>query len=435
MKKYLVMPVIFLSLIACADAMDLNESVNFALKNNPTVIAAQKKAAAARARYNQAISAFFPTVNLSGDYDKAYSSPQTIHLNSGGTAQNVKIGLDETATVTGIKADLSQPIFVSALFPSYGIAKKGYESASENYNQTAIEYTFNVNQAYFGVLRAIKLEKLLEDALTMTTAHRKQVEAMLKAGMATKADLLRSKVKEANSNVDLIQSRYAIAVANDTFNNVLGRDMSQLVDLKDLGFTGKVDNTPEYASLLQLAYKTRPDWKMYLLQTGISEEQLRLSQSEYLPDITLLADTGNRLTKFSSFNNDVNSWKVAGMGSWKIFDSLGRENRVREAAENLEAQRASLQQIKNNIALEVHTAYLGLKNALDTVVATQQEVDSAQEGFNVATARYNAGMGTNVDVMDAQVDLTQASTDHLDALFNVEITKAQINKVVGKAVL
>jgi outer membrane protein TolC len=82
----------------------------------------------------------------------------------------------------------------------------------------------------------------------------------------------------------------------------------------------------------------------------------------------------------------------------------------------------------------VHNAYLTLKSALDVVVATQQQVDSAQESYKVATTRYNAGMGTNVDVLDAEVDLTQAWTDHLDALFNVEIAKAAINKVVGKAV-
>lgn len=435
MKKYFAVPVILVSFWASANAMDLNESIGAAIKNNPTVIASQKQAAAAAARFNQAVSAFFPAVNLSGDYDKAHSSPQTVPINTGGVTQNVVIGTNATATITGIQAKLSQPVFVSSLFPGYGIAKKGAEAAHEEYLQTVVDISFNVTQAYFGVLKSIKMEKLMSDALEMARAHRKQVQSMLNAGMARKADLLQSKVREANDTVSLIQSKYAIDLSKDTYNNVLGNNMKQPVDLKDEGFTGKVEGLPEYDALLETAYANRPDWKMYLLETGISEDQVRLSQSEYLPSIELSANSGSQLTKYPTFQSDVSSWKVMGTGSWKIFDSFGRENRVKEASENLSAQRANVEQFKNNIAQEVHGAYLSLKSALDTVIATRQAVDSAEESYKVSTSLYNSGLGTNVDVLDAQVDLTQAWTNHLNALFDVEIARAKINKAAGKKII
>ena len=205
--------------------------------------------------------------------------------------------------------------------------------------------------------------------------------------------------------------------------------------LKDEGFTGKADNLPSYDALLKTAFTNRPDWKMYLLLTGISEDQVALSKSDYLPSFILNANAGNQNTKYPSFQSDVNSWKIAGVGSWKLFDSFGRENRVTEANENLYAQQANIEQIKNNIALEVHDAYLKLKSALDVVGSTQQAVESAQESFKVADSRYNSGLGTNIEVIDAQVDLTKAWTDHLNALFDVEIFKAKINKAVGKKVI
>jgi outer membrane protein TolC len=419
---------------AC-EAMDLKESIGVAIKNNPTVIASQKQAAAAQARLNQAFSAFFPTINLNGDLDAAHSSPATAQVTIGGVTQTINMGTNDTATITGIQAALSQPLFVSSLFPGYGIAKKGADSANQQYQQTVVNTYFDVTQAYFRVLKAIKLEKLMADSLAMARSHREQVQSMLKAGMATKADLLRSQVQEAQDNVSLIQSKYNIDLSKDAFNNTLGNDMKKPVDLKDEGLTGKVDNIPDYDSLLSTAYADRPDWKIYLLETGISEDQVKLSQSEYLPSVTLAANTGSQLTKYPSFQSDVNSWKVTGAASWKLFDSLGRENRVKEAMENLAAQQFSVEQVKNNIALEVHGAYLNLKSALEIVIATQQEIDSATEGVKVATTRYNAGMGTNVDVLDAQVDLTQALTDHLQALFNVEVAKAKINKSVGKIVI
>ncbi|MFA5839485.1 MAG: TolC family protein [Candidatus Margulisiibacteriota bacterium] len=439
MKKYFVFLLILASILVKAEALDLKESIKVAVKQNPTVIASQKKAAAAGARLNQALSTFFPTVNLSGNYDQAYSSPTNVQITTqtttGAVTQNIAIGTDAAATVSSLQAALSQPVFVASLFPSYGIARKGAESASEDLQQTIINTYFDVTQTYFGVLLALKLEVLMEESLAMANSHLAQVQSMLNAGMATKADYLRSKVRSANANVDLIKSKYNIAISKDAFNNAMGYNQKQSVDLKDEGFSGKVSNLPEYDTLLEIAYVNRPDWKMYLLSTGIKEDQVRLSQSEYLPSIMLSANSGSQSTKYPTFQSDVSSWKVAGVGSWKLFDSLGRENRVKEASENLSAQQANVQQLKNDIDQEVHDAYLNLKSALDTVDSTKQAVESAEESYKVTTARYNSGMGTNTDVLDSQVDLTQAETAYLQALFEVEIARARINKSVGKAVI
>ncbi|MCX5749921.1 MAG: TolC family protein [Candidatus Saganbacteria bacterium] len=435
MRKYLLVPFILILFMAQANAMDLDESINFAIKTNPTVIASQKKAAAAGAKLNQAISAFFPAVNVNGNLNQAYSSPQTVQITTAGVTQNVTFGTDATATGSGLQAQLSQPVLVTALFPELGIAKKGADSATQQYQQTVIDTSFNVTQAYFGVLKSIKMEKLMSDSLDMATAHRKQVQSMMNAGLARRADFLQSKVMEADDNVSLIQSKYDIELSKDSFNNVLGNDMKQPVDVKDEGFTGKADGLQDYDTLLKAAYDNRPDWKMYQLATGISEDQVRLSQTDYLPSIVLSANSGNQLTQFPTFQSNVNSWKVMGSGSWNIFDSFARENRVKEAFENLAAQKANVDQFKNNIAMEVHGSYLNLKSALDIVIATKQAVDSAEESYQVSNSLYNSGLGTNVDVLDAQVSLTQAWTDHLNALFNVEIAKAKINKAVGKKML
>jgi outer membrane protein TolC len=435
MKQSLIILTGMIFLSSTVHAMDLSESIEYSLKNNPTVIAAQKKAAAAGARLNQAVSAFFPTIDLDGNYDQSYSSPATVQITTGGVTQTYQFGTNATANVTGYQAQLSQPIFVASLFPGYGIAKKGADSSNQEYQQTVVNTTFNVSQTYFGVLRAQKYAVLMDEALQMATAHRQQVQSMFKAGTVTRADLLRSKVREANANVSLIESRYDIELAKDAFNNALGNNMKQPVDLKEMGFTGKVGNLPDYDSLLSMAYDSRPDWKAYLLSVGISEDQVRLAQSEYWPSIMLNADSGNQLTQYPTFQSNVNSWKVMGSGSWTLFDSLGREGRISEAAENLSAQRAQVDQVKNNIAQAVHDAYLSLKSSLDVVIATQQAVESATESLKDVTSSYNAGMGTNVDVLDALVDFTQAQTDHLDALYNVEVAKAKINQVVGTIVL
>ena len=203
MKKSLMISMVSISLIAGAYAMDLNDSINVAIKNNPTVIASQKKAAAAKAKLNQAVSTFFPTLGINGNLDGVYSQPATAQIAIGGVPQTIKFGVDQPATVAGVQATLSQQLFVSSLYPQFNIAQKGAESAKENYQQTLVDTSFNVTQTYFGVLKSIKMEKLMSDSLEMARSHLNQVQSKFNAGVVTKADLLKSKIREANAIVSL----------------------------------------------------------------------------------------------------------------------------------------------------------------------------------------------------------------------------------------
>ncbi|MDD5593782.1 MAG: TolC family protein [Candidatus Margulisbacteria bacterium] len=420
-------------------SLALKESVNFALKNNPSVIAAQKKADAAGAKFNQAIGAFFPTVKIDGSYGRSYTQPSTVQFTTqttaGAVTQTLSFGTDAATNAKSLQASLSQPLFVAGLFPGYSIAKRGADLAKEDYRRTVIGASFNVTNTYFGVLAAQKMAKLAEESLQTAQSHQRQVQSMLNAGVVTKADLLRTEVQVANSEVALTQAKNGVELAKDAFNNAVGNDLETAVDLQEEGFSGTAPNLPAYKELLNLAFVNRPDWRQFLLSTGISEDNLHLSQSEYLPTVMLSASTGNSITEYPTFTSDVNSWRVAGAGSWTLFDGLGRENRIREAAANLDAQRANEEQVKNGIALEVRDAYLSLKSTLDTIGSTKKAVDSAEESYNVSTTRYQSGVGTNLEVIDAQVALNQAKVNNLQALFNVEIAKAKINKVVGKEIL
>jgi outer membrane protein TolC len=118
-----------------------------------------------------------------------------------------------------------------------------------------------------------------------------------------------------------------------------------------------------------------------------------------------------------------------------LFDGLARENKVREAASSLAAQKANEDQIRNDISLQVRDAFLNLRTALQTVGQTKKAVDSATEGYKVTSSRYLSGVGTNVEVLDSQVDLAQAKANYVKSIFDVELAKAKINQVVGKVVL
>ncbi|MDI6732222.1 MAG: TolC family protein, partial [Candidatus Margulisbacteria bacterium] len=137
---------------------------------------------------------------------------------------------------------------------------------------------------------------------------------------------------------------------------------------------------------------------------------------------------------YPAYENKVNSWQVAGAASWTLFDGFTIYNKVREAAANLNTQIANEEKVKNAVEMEVKNAYYDLVTAQEVIAVAQKTVTSARESEKVSTTRYNSGVGTNLEVIDAQASLTEARNNLLKSIYDLEIAKAQINKSVGKGV-
>ena len=425
-------------LAGSAFALTLKESIDVALRQNPSITAARQKAEPADARLAQAVGAFLPTIKLDGNYGKTYTQPSTVQFTtattSGAVTQTLTFGTDAVSDTHGWTASLSQPIFAAALLPGYEIAKKSAALAREDHNRSILGTSFDVTRAYFGVLAAEKLVELSRESKQMAESHLTQVNKMVAAGAAPAADRLRSEVQAANSEVGLVRALNQLALARNAFNNALGRSIEEEVKLEAAAESDKVA-IPLYSELIELALRNRPDWKQYIISKEISEENLRLTKTDYLPSVFLSGSTGNQVVEYPAYRSDVNSWRVTGAASWTLFDGLGRQNRIREAAANLEAQRALEEQVKRGIELEVRDAYFNLRSGLETIGSAKKAVASAEENNRVSAARFALGAGTNIEVLDAQVSLTQARINYLQAIYDVETAKAKINKVVGKEVL
>lgn len=414
-------------------AMTLEESIITAQKNNPSAIAAQKKSDAAWARFNQAMGAAFPSLKLEGSLGRSYSQPMTTQISTGSATQTFVFGTNAPSDSRGWTASASQPILVPAIFPGITIAQKGVDIAYEEVRRVAQEIEFNATQAYFGLLRAEKMVQFNEESKEMSSSHLQQVQLMLRAGTSTRADYLRTEVSYLNAELALTSAKNTLELAKDNFNNVLGRSLEEKIELyRDI--TEEAFTSAGYPEMLKIAFENRPDWMQYKLNQKISEDNIRLAQTGYMPSVVLSGQTGNRITDYPAYRSDVNSWTVMGLASWTIFDGLGTFNRVKEARANLETQIANEKQMKDKINLEVRDSYLSLKSALESISYAKKALESARENHKVSVLRFNSGVGINIEVIDAQFSLTQAKINYLQALYDVEIAKAKINKVVGKKI-
>lgn len=417
-------------------SLTLKESLDSALKNNPDIAAAQKRMQAAGARLGQAVGSFFPTIKFDGTLGRNYSQPSTMQITvqttAGAVTQNYLLGVSDPGSTKTITTSLSQPIFMAALLPGLKMAQKSFDASKEDLRKISQDVIFNVTQSYYNVLKAEKMILLALQSKEMAQNHLKQVKSMVDAGTATRADLLRTEVQLANSEVALINAKNGYEIAQNTFNCAMGADIYRETKLEDISPGGHLGMVPDYSALLKMAFENRPDWKQYQLNIDIARENVGLARSGYFPSIILSGQTGSQIMEYPSYKSDSNSWSVTGVASWTLFDGLVTANKVREAGENLAAQISAETQLKNAIILDVRNNYLNLISLASTINLTKKSQESAEENYKVSEARYRLGAGTNIEVIDAQVALTQAKINYTQALFDLEIAKARLNKSIGK---
>jgi outer membrane protein TolC len=177
--------------------------------------------------------------------------------------------------------------------------------------------------------------------------------------------------------------------------------------------------------LMDEALRRRPESRQARLRAEAADALLRRTQRDFLPDITGAAAYGGTRTQFDE------AWSATLSLSWSIFDGGNRIARTREARANLEAAQARVRATELDIQREVEQAQISVTEAEERIQAAQKAVESAQENFRLAQGRFDAGVGTILELTDAQLALTQAQNIEAQALADYRIALSNLDRAVG----
>jgi len=429
----------FIFAFSAASALTLSESIEIALAKNPQIVAAQHKVKAATGKLGQARSSIIPHISLEGAFGKIYQESPTIDFSIPGmpTMEGLSLYPDEAADSTSYAFSLKQPLFTGGkIFRSLRMANAGYHIANEDFRKAQNEVTYNVTSAYYNVLKAEKMVALTKEGMDTLKKHLKQVEMFHKAGVVTKADVLRVETELANLKQAEIQARNGLKLAKAAFNSLLGKNLSEDVSLSPEILTAE-EKGVDSDYLLSTAYSFRPEWKAFKLGKKIGEDSVGLAYSGYFPNLAFMGSTGKTITDYPAAGTkyDLDSWRLMVAGSWNLFDGFETPNKVLEAHANLEALKAQEQLIKDGVALEVNSAHLDLESASERVAAAEVAENLAKRSLHYAEVNFATHIDTSLSVLDAEAALHKAQTNLWSAKYDVELAKAKINKAVGTNIL
>lgn len=401
--------------------LSLADAIERALKTEPRIGMAGGSLETAKGGMRSAQGAAGVNVGLSynfarGGSNKDVSSP---FYGTNGGVQN--------ANTNTVKASI--PVFTSGKISGTIDKQTGTFRATEySYDQTLQTVRLDATTAYYNVLAYRDVVNLNKESVERLKAHLANVVAQFEVGTVARVDVLRSQVELANAEQTLIKSQNDLDVAVIKLLNIVGLPLDTDLNLKEELKYQSYSQTLE--DCLSYAMTSRPDLYQAAHQVKGAKGGLQAARAGYGPQISAFVSNAWAAESFPG-TAGKSDWTIGASMNLNILDSGVTAGQVDQARGTLTSQLEQQRQTILNANLEVRSAYLGLRESEKRIGTAEVAVSQAEEDYKIAQLRYQAGVGTNVDVLDSQVALTTAQNNYVSALYSYNTSKASLDKAMG----
>jgi outer membrane protein len=400
--------------------LSIDDAVAIALETQPSIQARLGDYAAAAFRVDQEFSRLLP--QLSASWTAARSQ------NAGAVSGTSVTGDGDrtwSTTSSGPRISLSQVLFdFGKTWASTNVARRLAEVALEDTELQRQLVTQTVKESFTNINFAQRLIRVNEQALQRADLNLRSARGFFEVGTRPKSDVTRAEVDVANARLDVIRARNAERLARVALATAMGLPATTPLQIEDNLIYQPVSLDP--ARLVEEALRQRPESRQARLQADAAEGRLRRASRDFLPDITGSGFYGAQRTDLSEV------WELRLSLDWSIFDGGNRIARYREARANLDAAQARVKATELDVSREVEQAQNNVIESQERIQAAQVAVTSAQENFRLAQGRFDAGVGTILELTDAQLALTLAQNTEAQALADYRIALARLDRATGR---
>jgi outer membrane protein TolC len=419
---------------ARAELLDLERSIDLALKASTDVGISRENLSTARSDVMRSYGGLMPNVSLNMYAGHSWAGPTTgIVIDDQGRPIQ-PTGFDYEQYSFSLNSQLN--IFNwFANYNAIGQSKSSADAAAYD-----LEYTRDLVRAatireYYELVRQGQLESVQVANLEARRRNLEQIEAFYKVGSRTKADFLQAQVDYSNGELLLLQVRNAKAIAEARLKSRLNIPQDSALEIdQSMEFTeSDVDLNSEVAYMFDhrsslLASRYRID----AARSGLS-----VATKARYPSISGSFNYGWNDRTFPGsgeiFKNNY-AWSVGGFLSWNIFDRFQTKSNIEFAEAQHRIAEYNLQQDKIDAVLDVKQIVLNLEQAQERLKLAEATVAAAEENLRLAEERYRVGAGTVLETIEANSSLTQAQASLIDARVDYLVNRADLQRATGRKV-
>src|SRR3984893_12255019 len=277
-----------------------------------------------------------------------------------------------------------------------------------------------------------------EEAVHLLESQLKDQQNRFEAGTVPRFNVLQAEVALSNQIPNLISARNAYRISQLTLAKTLGLDFDPLRgEGAPLEVIGELTYIPRKANLveaIEIGKQNRPFLKQARANVYNQIEQVHVALGGFLPNVTSTGGYDVFSSPWSSdWHDSSQGWVFGLQGTWAVWDSGETYGRYKQQRALLSETKITYDDDVRQVELEIQQAFSNLIQNRELIQSTEKTVEQAQEAVRLAQARLGAGAGTQLDVLNAQVQLTTAQSTRLQALFGYNSTVAEFDRVTGAA--
>ncbi|MBI5472819.1 MAG: TolC family protein [Ignavibacteriae bacterium] len=416
----------------------LADAVKSAVQFNHDLAAAKHEVGRADARLREAWGYALPSIDFTGQYSRAIKKPVFFFPNIFDTSasaqgQVVPIEIGSNHSIN-LNVTVSQVLFSSAVFTGVGTAKIYSQAAREVYRSKECETIASTRKAFYGVLLTNEVRAMLRSNLANAEDNLKNVSILAEQGLLSEYDKLRAEVGVANLRPEVIRAENNYDLALNNLKIVMGLQVADEIEL---------DGSLEYAQLDQniishsqeTVLDHNPGLAALRYQREVNDAFSAIERSNYLPSLAAFGNYQLQTQKNDlriSTNDFVKSALVGLSLSINLFNGFRTAARVEQAELDTRKTEEQIANTEKVLRTAVQSTVMTLGRAGERVLAQQRTVEQAEKGYRIATTRFTSGSGTQLEVNDAQLALTTAKTNRMQAVYDYLIASAELDQLLGR---
>ena len=428
-KNQEVDPVIVIGRVPTNGTVDLNlpKTVQMALDYNRDIKNSQYALKKAEYAINQAQAGKKPTV----DYNFGAQRSRATDAATYSRAASLMGGANSVSNAFSNGISVNIPLYTGGLVEGkIDVAKLGKTNAQEEMLRVEQATKYSAIEGYYGLLAYQELQGVYHEAVDNLQGHLDNVQAQYNVGTKAKVDVLSSDVSLANAKTTAITADNNVAVAESNLNNILGLPLETKLNLADHQLPFDTYNI-SLQEATDYAMKYRPEVLQAAIAVQEAERNIDIADAGNKPTVAITGGNDWADNTFPGIDANKRSWKVAAGVTYNFYDGGATKAKVNQAKQDLLVARETEQKTREAVQLEVKQAYLNIRSAAQKVEETQTVVDQARENYRIQNIRYQAGVGINLDVLDAQLSLNEAQVNHIQALYDYNVGIAKLEQVMG----
>ena len=412
---------------------NLDQAILTALQRNPDILRARQDIERTKGLYIELRAAILPRLDGLADF-------QDVDPHLGNVSTGAGSILSATERSYTLQLQVSQVIFAGGRVIS--------QIRSANFQRDSSYYAFRniidtivstVRQQFYLVQLNRALIGVQEESVRLLESQLQDQQNRFEAGTVPRFNVLQAQVALSNQIPQLITARNNYRIAQLQLAKTLGLDFDpNRGESAPLEVIGELTQIPRHMPLTEaiaVAKENRPFLKQQKATVLSNRAQIGVARSGFFPQINATAAEALQSSPFTDNIREARNGYIFGAtGNWAIWDWGATYGQLKQARSILEQSKITLDDSVRQVELEVQQAYSNLQQGRELIQSQEKNVEQANEALRLASARLGAGAGTQLEVLDARVQLTTAQSTQLQALYTYNTAVAEFDRVTATEV-